>query len=270
MTEPLAWESIEDALQVWVTRSTGLDPKRVRVQQPRDSGEARGPYPKATISLLTFRPDQQQGRSRIPSIVRQRYRVLADGPGEVGVDFYAGTSLEPERISTVAGPGDPPATSAAALLVELQANLPDGYTASANPDDDTEVIVDGSEEQPLFTAAPANSALLSVTTSVPRFPVFLRMRTYLVWRIEFRADAVSGSGMAANLMAKAELRRASLLDPAMHALGLWSAGTPASLPSVPATRDESLAVLDVAYFGHLTGAQAATALRAIGLNLTAA
>jgi len=270
VTDPIALDDMEDALWNWVVQSTGIDGAHVRVQTERDQGEARGPAPKATISLVSLVQLSQQGRSTIRQIMTDRYTVIADGPGEVGVDFYPGTSLAPQRISIVAGVGDPPATSAAALLVQLQADLPAGYTAILDPNDATAVLVTGSSGSPLFASATADAALLTVTTAEPHLPYFTRIECQIVWRVTFRADGVSGVTMATGSMNKAMMHRRTLLDPAMHALGFRHAGTPQATPFVPITRDESIATFDVAFIGLATGAFAAVAMRAAGLTETAA
>lgn len=270
VTDPIAWTQVEDALWYWISQCTGVPADRVRVQIPRDDGEARGPAPKATLELISFVPTSKTMIAPIPSIMEQRYTVIANGPGEVGVDFYPDVSLVPQRISIVAGVGDPPATSAAALLLQLQADLPAGYTAIADPEDPASVLVSGSVDEPLFAALPADALLLSVFTTMSRFPDLLKVQAAIVWRVSFRANDVSGLGLAANAMAKAVTFREELLDPRMRRLGFFSAGTPLSEPTVPTDRSESLAVLDVRFIGHCTGAVARTVMRALGFTQTAA
>ncbi len=121
----------------------------------------------------------------------------------------------------------------------------------------------------MFASAPADAALLAVTTPLPRYPELVTLEVTATWRVDFRASGVSGAALAANAMSKAMLYRRTLLDPPMIALGFQPAGTPLSEPSVPVERDESLAVLDVAFIGILTGAVAKFAMRAIGVTQTA-
>lgn len=270
VTDPAAWEDIEQAIWYWLSQCTGIAGDRVRNPQPRDYGEARGPAPKAVLRLLSLVPNSQQMITPLPQTMVQRYTVIANGPGEVGVDFYPGTSATPQRISIVAGVGDPPNVSAAALLLQLQADLPAGYSAVIDPLDDTSIRVSGSEAEPLFASAPADPALLAVSTAMPRFPDLVTVRVTAVWRVEFRANDVNGLGIAANAMSKALLYRRTLLDPAMARLGFYPAGTAFIQAEIPVERDESLAVLDVQFVGHLTGAVANTAMRQVGLTQTAA
>lgn len=268
-TNPIDWERIEDALWAWIVQSTGIPGDRVRVLITRDDGEARGPAPKATISLVSLVPTAMQGRLNQLRVQRQRLTVLRKGPGLVGVDFYPGRSLTPQRIAVMAGEGDEPDAIAVALLGELQSQLPDGYTASADPDDDAAVLLDGTEASPLFATSSANDATLSVFTAIPRIVAIRYMEHRLVLRVTFRASGVSGSSTAANAMAKAMLYRQSRLDPAMRRLSFRHGGFPQSQAAVPADRGESTAALDVAFFGFLTGAEAAVAMRAAKLRMTA-
>lgn len=270
IADPVAWTQIEDAMYDWIAGCSGIDADRVRHLVPRDDGEARGPAPKAVIRLISDPPTMQRGEETQLRITRQRYTVIADGPGEVGVDFYPGRSLTPQRISIVAGAGDPPATSAAALLGQLTADLPAGYTASADPEDTASVLVDGSEAEPLFTASTADAALLTVATPIPRFVKVYRIEHRITYRVEFRADAVSGPTIAADAKSRAVMYRRSLLDPAMARLGFRPAGTPLSESNVPTDRSESLAVLDVAFLGWFTGAEGRTPVRVAGYTQTAA
>jgi hypothetical protein len=268
VVDTVAWPQVENALHDWIVQSAGIAGSDVRFQVPRDEGPSKGAPAKALITLLGIVTLQQTSRQTQPRVVRQVYTVIADGPGEIGIDFYAARSLTPQRISIAAGIGDPPATSAAALLVELTANLPAGYTASAEGSDG--VSVEGSTSDPLFAATTVNSSLLTVATPSPRFPYLLRQEHRANWRVSFRDDGVSGSGTAAARMSKAMIYRRAMLDQRMLRLGFRAAGTLQSQPNVPGDRGESQAVLDVSFIGYMTGATAATAMRAAGLTLTAA
>lgn len=270
VTDPAAWDQVEQAIWYWISQCTGIAADRVRNPQPREFGEARGPAPKAVLRLLSLVPNSQPMTTPLPQIKVQRYTVIANGPGEVGVDFYPDVSETQQRISIIAGVGDPPNVSAAALLAQLQADLPAGYSAVIDPEDDTSIRVSGSAAEPLFASATADAALLTVTTAMPRFPDLITVRVTPVWRIEFRANDVNGLGIAANAMSKAMVYRRTLLDPTMVRLGFYPAGTPFTEAEIPTERDESLAVLDVQYVGHLTGAVANVAMRQVGLTQTAA
>ena len=269
-TNPIAWTAIEDAIHTWVVRSTGLAGQDVRLPAPREDGGARGAPGKAEISLISLVETSQQGRKKIPSIVRQRYTVIADGPGTVGINFFEGDSLVPQPISIVAGVGDPPATSATALLVALAADLPAGYSAAADIDDAASVFVVGSTGEPLFAALPVDEALLAVATTMPRFPVLTRIQITMVWRVTFRSSDVSGETTAAANMSKAHMGKRSLLDKPMYALGFASGGSPLTTANIPAARNQSDAAIDVRFIGLMTGAEAAIAMRAVGLTQTAA
>lgn len=261
VTKSVDWRGCEDALHDWIAASCGIPGSDVRVQARRDQGPARAAPPKALIRLLSISALSQQMSERWPQIMQGRVTVIADGPGEVGIDFFSGTSTTAQRISVVADAGDPPATSAAALLGELQANLPAGYTAGADPNDDASILLEASAGSPMFAHAPADADLVTATTPVPRFPEFVAIQHLVVWRIEFRAAEVAGPDFAADMMASAKLYRATLADPRMRALGFRTAGWRGAVPSVPDDRAESLAVLDAAWIGLFTGAVAKQALR---------
>lgn len=269
VTDPADWLAIENALWSWITRATTIPTDRVRVQINRDDGEARGPAPKATISLVSLVPTSQQMITPIPRIMQQRYTVTADGPGEVGVDFYPADSLTPQRISIVAAVDDPPDVSAAALLAQLIADLPVGYTAIADPEDTASILVSGDTDTPVFASTPADADFLSVTTAIPRIINLVVIQHVATWRVSFRAGDVAGTAAARNAMATALLYRKTYLDPLLYPLGFFPAGEPFSDASVPIDRSESLAVLDVAAIGLLTGAVATNIMRAAGLTLTA-
>jgi len=268
-TEPLALSDVDKALWYWAHTAAGIDPTRVRTQTRRDLGEARGPAPKVTISLISLLPTSQTGESKIQLVTKERYQVVA-GAGEVGVDFYAGMSITgPVRISVAAGPADPPEDTAAALLVELVANLPAPYTAEADPEDATALIVTGTSDEPVFASAAVlppdpevDPQLLTVTEIVSRHTIFKRIRCDVVWRVTFRAAGVSGTSRATSAATKAMTFRSDLLDPAMRKLGFEAAGTANFEPFVPISRDESIATLDVRFRGIMTGARTARPMRA--------
>src|SRR5690606_32787467 len=119
-------------------------------------------------TLVSLVPTSQQGKQPQLRVQRLRLTVTAAGPGLVGIDFYPARSLTPQRIAITAGDGDEPATSAAALLAELQSELPAGYTASADPENPAALLLDGSDGSPVFAAASANTALLTVSVAIPR------------------------------------------------------------------------------------------------------
>jgi hypothetical protein len=278
-TDPLAWRECEDALHHWLVQSTTIDAARVRTPRNRDSGEAKGPDPRATISNPSIVPLSLPSSKLLDAIMIQRYTVTAVGPGEVGIDFYPADSLDPQRISIVAAEDDTPAESAAALLLELQSVLPDGYTAAAATA--TAIDVTGSEEQPEFAAKPADAAMLTVATRMPRHPKLWYQSHRIVWRVEFSGPSVSaadsqdvdsnvGSSLAANAMASAQLMRVELLDGPMRRLGLTAQGYPTSQPSIPNDRSRSRAVLDVAFRGLFTSATKTITARAIGVSTSIA
>jgi hypothetical protein len=270
VTDPADWVALENAIHTWIKRSTAVPGDRIRVQIPRDDGEARGPAPKATIELISLVPLSQQMIKPYLRTMVQRYTVLSDSAGEVGVDFYPADSLVPQRISIMAVDEDPPATTAAALLVQLTADLPTGYTAAADPDDTASVLVSGATATPVFASAPADDALLTVATVMPRIVNFLVILHAATWRVSFRSGEVAGASAARNAMASALLYRKTHLDPTMYRLGFRPAGEPFTEATVPTDRGESFAVLDVAVIGPLTGAVAAQVMRQAGLSLQAA
>ena len=267
---PVDWVRAEDVIANWAYQAGDIDKDRVRIQTPRGQGEARGPAPKATISLVSLVPLQTQGRETQARVMQQRCTVTAVGPGEVGVDFFPGHSQVPQRISIVSGIGDPPAVSAAALLGALQGALPAGYTASADGADPASILIDGTAATPLFASLAADPALLTVTTPMPRYPVILRLEHAVVWRITVRAEAVAGPNFAANAISKMMVHRRSWCDQYMYPIGFRPAGTPQATPFVPPERDESLGTLDIRFIGLMTGAEATTAMRVAGLTLTSA
>ncbi len=275
-TDPMAWREAENAIHSWIVQSTGIAGARVRTQRNRDSGEAKGPDPRATISVPAMVPLSLPSFMRLDAIMVQRYTVTGVGPGEVGIDFYPAQSLTPQRISILAAEDDEPSVSAAALLLELQAELPAGYTAAADATD-TAILVTGSTAEPEFAALPADADFLTVLTRMPRHPRLWTQKHRIVWRIEFSCANVSaantedaadlvGTGLAANAMAVAMLLRERLLDSPMRLLGFTPAGYPTTQPSVPSTRDRSRAVLDVACEGLLTSAEKTITARAIRVS----
>jgi hypothetical protein len=270
VTDPADWVAIENAIYTWLVRSTSVAADRVRIQTPRDDGEARGPASKATIQLLSLVPLSQQMITPFRQTMIQRYTVTAIGPGEVGVDFYAGDSLVPQRISIMAAEDDPTDVSAAALLAQLILDLPAGYSAEIDPEDEDSILVTGDTATPVFASAPADVAFMEITTVMPAVVNFLLVQHLATWRISFRASAVSGFGVARNDMSKALLYRKTHLDPAMYRLGFQPAGEPFTESNIPTDRAESLAVLDIAAIGLLTGAVAVQIMRAAGLILEAA
>jgi hypothetical protein len=280
-TDPIAWRSIENAIHYWIVNATGIAGARVRTQRNRDSGEAKGPDPRATISVPSLIPLGESSSMLLDAIMVQRYTVIVDGAGEVGVDFYPAASLTPQRISITALEDDTAETSAAALLVALQAELPAGYTAAFEEDSDVAILVTGSADAPEFAAAPADPDMLTVATRIPRHPRLWYQSHRLVYRIEFSGAVVSaadteesasitGASNAANAMALAKLWRVRLLDGPMRELGFEPKGFPLSEPSVPGDRSRSRAVLDVAVHGLLTGAEQTITARAFGVSTSIA
>lgn len=264
---PINMVGLEDAFFRWVTGTTGLPDERVRFPASRDKGPAKGPAPSAEIRLLT-QVDVGVVSERVwPQTMTRRHTVIA-GAGEVGIDFYPGDSLTPQRISVVAGAGDDPAVTAAALLVEFTANLPAPYTAALVVGDPTTVEILGTVDEPVFASAAAVPALLSVKDGVPRFPYLSTQLERLTWRITFRAPAVNGDATAGQFMSMAKRHRKAL-HRMTYALGWSVKNYPASEPSIPTDRRESTAVLDVALLGNSTGAMAATPLRALGTTIEA-
>ncbi len=264
-TIPIAWTAMEDALVAWVRAATGFGANDVRLVPQRESGAARGPAPKVQISLLSMVPQSRAGTRKIIQTVRQRYTVIANGPGNVGVDFFPDTSLTPQQIVYVAGIGELPPSSAAGLLAEL-ANLPTGYAASADPQDTASVLVDGSDDEPLFDASPIDGALLSVADAIPRVTDLRNILHRLVWRIAFRRTATNGPAEATRSMQDCMLFREDALDPPLREIGFYNAGTPGAQPAITADRVETLALLDIAVRGRMTVAFARQVGRAIGFQ----
>lgn len=265
-TDPIAWVPVEDALISWARRATGFADGDVRLVPQRELGAARGPSPKIQISPLSIVPLSTVGRIRYTQIQQQRYTVVAAGPGTVGVDFFAGESLTAQPISHTAAPAETPASSAAALLLELQADIPTGYTASADPEDPAAVLVDGSAAEPFFAALPIDPALLTVADALPHSADLLAIQHRLVWRLAFRSSSTSGASQATAAMQRCALLREELLDPALRELGFENAGTPGWQPSITADRVETAALMDIAYRGCMTAAVARTFGRAVGLD----
>lgn len=339
-TDALPWTEVENALARWAYKSAGIDPARVRVVSPRSLGEARGPAPKVTISLLSLLPLSQVGESTLRLVMQQRYSIVA-GAGEVGVDFYPGYSFTPQRISVAAAANDAPSATAQALLAQLQADLPVPFTAElgsasvelelagapgvqvpkgsqvtldSNPAfawtlkedvylpgtgtfvysqpggtaaaleswsiagttvggwnevkpnaaaaaEATSVVVKGAASAPLFASSPADRDLLEVSDIVSRYTIFSRVEVLVVWRIDYRADGVSGSGRATAAASHAVLFRRALLDGPMEQLGFRPMGTANFASELALDRDESLATLDVRFQGIMTGVRTATPMR---------
>ena len=264
-TLPFDALGIENAIQRWIVASTGVAGDRVRFQQTWDLGPSRSAPTTVLVRALGMRAVSQQGSIVIPSIMQYRVTVIGTGPGTVGVDFYPGLSETAQPISIVAGPGDLPAVSAAALLAQLTADLPVGYTASADTSP-ASILIDASADDPAFVISDIAPLMTTSTVVMPRFPTLLTMLYRLDWRIEFRQTPVSGASTAAMMMAQAQLYRRTFADPAMLRLGWRPGGTLAELSSVPTDRQESTAVLDVTWFGNFTGAQANQIMRSIGIT----
>jgi hypothetical protein len=273
VNEPIAWTQVEDALTRWVRLSTGFADTDVRLVPQRATGAARGPSPKVQISLLSMLQRSKVMRRRYVQTMRQRYTVTADGPGTVGVDFYPDVSLVPQSIAYVAGPGEDPASSAAGLLAELVANLPAGYSASADPEDAASVLVDGSDNEPVFAALPLDAGpgldpITTVADAIPRVADLRLVQFRFVWRLDFRSDATNGASQASNARMRCQTLREDLLDPVMRSLGFESEGTAATTAAITPDRVESLAVYDVAFRGHMALAVARVVGRALAFNVT--
>jgi hypothetical protein len=267
ITQPFAWTAVEDALHGWVTASTGLPGDDVRFQTRRAEGGARGPAPRALIQLLSLVPISMPTSDKWPQVKAVRVTVTAGGAGLVGVDFYPGRSDQAQQIAVATVPADTTETAAAKLLVELVANLPAGYLAAPDPADTSSVLVGGTEAEPLFALADAAGSLTSSATTVPRFPLFVSTIHTATWRITFRSPEVSGPSHAACFSLLCMNTRRVALDRPMGAVGFISAGIPGTTVAVPPERDESVATIDIAYRGLLTGAVAATAMRQASVTL---
>lgn len=279
MNEPIAWTNVETTIGNWIRDSTDFDVVNIRLVGQRETGIPRGPAPKVQFFLLSLVQRSKVGRIRYRQVQRQRYTVTATGPGVVGVDFFPDVSLTPQTIAYSAGIGELPASSAANLLIELQANLPAGYTASADPGDTASVLVDGSAAEPFFAALPlsagANPApppadlppITTVIDAIPNRSDLLVVEFRFVWRLDFRSAFTNGPSQAANAMMRCQVLREDRLDPAMRALGFHSEGTLATLTANTPDRVESTATYDVAFRGRMTLAVARTLGRAIGFDV---
>ena len=269
MTAPIAWVMLEDAVHDWIEGATGIPGSDVYFLEQREVGLARPAPPAAEIETLTINTIGRAGETRIAQIMEQRYTVTADGPGTVGVLFYLGRSLAPQTISIIAGIGDPPATSAAALLVKLGTDLPTGVTAAADPEDTASVIVSGSESEPLYSATSADIAMLSVTTLLERFARVRAAWTRMTWRVTFRSAKTRGHDTAMALLAKAKMTLDRSLRPKLGAAGWLYKGALASSSAPTDGKKETAAIFDFALEGNATEAVQAIAMRATAQPVSA-
>lgn len=260
-TNATRWVEIENALHTWVRKATGLAGSDVRFTATREEAPALNAPPRAYIRFLAMTAIGQQARLRGSEIQVLRLTVIDDGPGTVGVNFYPARSSVAQPISIVAGAGDPPATSAAALVAQLATDLPAGYSAAIDPDNDDAILLSGSEAEPLFAAASLDLGILTVSTSIPRYPAHVTLRHQMVWRVEFRAVDVRGALTAAGMASQCVLYRATLADPTLGQLGFLTAGWRALNYSVPIDRVESTAFIDAAWIGDFNGYEMTQAAR---------
>jgi hypothetical protein len=268
-TDATRWVEIEDAIHTWVRKATGLAGSDVRFTATREEAPALNAPPRAYIRFLAMSAIGQQARKRGSEVQVLRLTVTDDGPGTVGIDFYPARSSVAQPISIVAGAGDPPSTSAAALVGQLATDLPAGYSAAIDPDNSAAILLSGSTTEPLFAAAALDASLLAVTTSIPRYPAHVTLRHQMVWRVEFRAADVRGAQTAAGMASKCVLYRATLADPAMANLGFLTAGWRGLNYGVPIDRAESTAFIDAAWIGDLDGFEMTQAARNVTATNTA-
>lgn len=269
MTAPIAWTMLEDAVHDWAAEATGIPGPDVYFVEQREVGLARPAPPAAEIETLTISTIGRTDEIRVAQIMEQRYTVTADGPGTVGVLFYLNRSLDPQTITITAGVGDPPATSAAALLAKLGTDLPTGVTAAADPEDTASVIVTGSEDEPLFAASPATPALLLVTTLLERFATVRAAWTRMTWRVTFRSANTRGHDTAIALLAKAKMALDRSLRPKLGAAGWLFKGALASSSAPTDGKKETAAIFDFALEGNATEAVQAIAMRATAQPVSA-
>jgi len=269
VTAPIAWVMLEDAVHDWVEGATGIPGADVYFVEQREVGLARPAPPAAEIETLTINTIGRTDGTRVAQIMEQRYTVTADGPGTVGVLFYLGRTLTPQTITITAGVGDPPATSATALLAELTSELPTGVTAASDPEDTASVLITGSEDEPLFTATPANSSLTSVTTLLERFATVRSAWTRMTWRVTFRSAMTRGHDTAMALLAKAKMRLDSSLRPKLGVAGWLYKGALASSSAPTDGKKETAAIFDFALEGNATEAVQAIAMRATAQPVSA-
>lgn len=270
-TAPIALERIEDAIHDWVATSTEIPGARVCFVEERDAGAPDVALPAALILSTSLIPISQPERRKVPSIMQQRITVLVEGPGvfavrvDVGWDFDAPTTITYTSMAAEAED-----VVAAALLVQLQADLPAGLTAIVDPTDDTSLIVTGSTNVPVFAVAAVDTDQLRVVTLRERFPELECEWSRMIWRVNFRATPLRGFGAALDLMARAKKDMSRLLQPALHRAGWRLAGILLAQPTSPADRSESQATLDFAIEGYATAAYQVPAARQIGIALTTA
>lgn len=267
-TSPIAWEMLEDAIHDWVAEATAIPGSRVCFVEERDAGPPDVALPAALIQCTSQVAIGQSEIRKIASIVQQKITVLVSGPESFGVRVYVGFDFaSPTDITYVSGAVETPAVVAAALLVELTANLPAGITAAVDPDDATSLIVTGSSGVPLFALAPLDADTVSVTPLRERFPELECEWSRMVWRITFRGQPLRGFGSALDLMTRAKKAMQRRLRPLVQAAGWRLSGLLLAQPTNPADRSESQATLDFALEGYATAAYQAPAARQFGLAL---
>ena len=264
MSPPIDWTALEDAIHGWAVDALGIPGSSVYYVEPELAGATLPPVPAAQIQPLAgpirlYRPQV----TKVPGVTRYRVTVLGDGAGDAGLRFYAGSTLVPLTIPLAAALDDPPSTTAAALALAVDADVPVGYSAAVDPEDDTTVIIDGSEAEPMFALAAADPAFASVTLSRARWTEVELAWSRITWRVLLRSATARGFGSAADMLARLGSGIERKLGPRLRAAGwLWK-GTIASLPTLPPDRTEFRAALDFAVEGYASTHYQITPARAI-------
>lgn len=275
MTAPIAWELLEDAVHDWVAASTGLPGNRVCMVEPLDSGAPDPGPPSALLQCTDSIRIGQADVRKIPSTVIQRVTVCVGGPGSFGVRVYVGFDFDAPAVITyvstaVGDDAETPAQIATALLAELDANLPEGITAEADPKDAASLLVTGSSAVPLFASEPVDESTIAVTPVRERFPELECEWWRLIWRVTFRAEPLRGFGSATDMMTRAQKHMSRLFQPRALQAGWQFKGWLLSQPIYPPDRSESQATLDFALEGFATAAYQDPAVRRIGFSLDVA
>lgn len=266
MSAPIDWTALEDAIHDWAAESLGLPGASVYFVEGELDGAVLPPVPAAQIQPLTgpvrlFAPQTV----KVPGVTSYRVRVLATGPGEAGINFYAGYSATPIVIPLAAGPGGPPATTAAALALAIDAAIPIGYSAAVDPLDPEHVIIDGSGAEPMFAVSSLDHAFTTTTLARARATEVDSAWSRMTWRVQLRSSTARGFGSASDMLARLSSGIARGLGPRLRAAGWAYKGTLASLPSLPGDRVEFRAALDFAIEGFAHTHYQVTPARQLGI-----
>lgn len=168
----------------------------------------------------------------------------------VGPVFEAGDAVL-ERVEPGAYPVAPGATWSIAEAHQTgQSLLYPGWNAVganvAAADLPTDVLIRGSELEPLFGAVARDGATLSYRTSF--YEVLVGSRWHFDWRFIFRARGVSSHARAVGLRVSALHAKAATIDAKLAKFGLYPLGILAEPPmAVYDQRGVSEALLDIRY-----------------------